>query len=158
MAAYSKSEQNPIIETLIQSSPAATSTPNPIQQQQQNLLNQDIITNIFFKFDPIQLLQQKDQLNLIATTLASSSSSNTTGKLKVQTSGDINNIVQSKNLNSFYSLLDNKKSINNEKQDETQDIAENTSLNNNMASQQNNQNQFIKVSMTASSQLNQTQK
>jgi hypothetical protein len=158
MAAYSKSEQNPIIETLIQSSPAATSTPNPIQQQQQNLLNQDIITNIFFKFDPIQLLQQKDQLNLIATTLGSSSSSNTTGKLKVQTSGDINNIVQSKNLNSFYSLLDNKKSINNEKQDETQDIAENTSLNNNMASQQNNQNQFIKLSMTASSQLNQTQK
>jgi len=78
MAAYSKSEQNPIIETLIQSSPAATSTPNPIQQH--------------------------------------------------------------------------------EKQDETQDIAENTSLNNNMASQQNNQNQFIKVSMTASSQLNQTQK
>jgi hypothetical protein len=157
MAAYSKSEQNPIIETLIQSSPAATSTPNPIQQQQQNLLNQDIITNIFFKFDPIQLLQQKDQLNLIATTLGSSSSSNTTGKLKVQTSDDINNIIQSNNLNSFYSLLDNKKS-NNGKQDETQDIVKNTSFNNNMASQQNNQNQFIKLSMTASSQLNQTQK
>ena len=44
-------------------SPAATSTPNPIQQQQQQqqniLSNQDIITNLFLKFDPVQLLQQK---------------------------------------------------------------------------------------------------
>ncbi len=151
--------QNPMIESLAQSTPAATSTPNPIQQQQQNLINQDIITNLFLKFDPVQLLQQKDQLSLIASTLAASNSSNQTGKLQGHLGGDPSNSIHNNNLNSFNNLLNNSKINTNDKQDEVHSIIKNSNLSNNMASQHHqNQQHFNKIANTAISQLNQSHK
>lgn len=58
-------QQQPLLESLMHSVPNATSTPNPIQQQQQHI-NQDIFTNLFLKFDPTQfLVPKKDQLQFI---------------------------------------------------------------------------------------------
>ena len=47
-------EQPALNETLVQTVPTATSTPNPIQQHQQ-----EIFTNILLKFDPTSLFQKK---------------------------------------------------------------------------------------------------
>lgn len=49
-----------LLDSRSQAGPAATSTPNPIQQQ--TSINHDILTNLFFKFDP-NLFQKKEQLN-----------------------------------------------------------------------------------------------
>ncbi|RNA19841.1 zinc finger protein 384-like [Brachionus plicatilis] len=50
------------LDSRVQAGPAATSTPNPIQQQ--SAINHDILTNLFFKFDP-NLFQKKDHLNFL---------------------------------------------------------------------------------------------
>ena len=51
-----QSQQQPaLIESLVQSVPNATSTPNPIQQQQQH----DIFANLLLKFDPTSFFQKK---------------------------------------------------------------------------------------------------
>lgn len=56
--------QQPLLDSLNQTAPTATSTPNPTQQQQ-NILNQDLITNLLFKFDPSSFFPKKEQLSLI---------------------------------------------------------------------------------------------
>ena len=50
-------QQQPLIESLVQSVPTATSTPNPIQQHQQQ--HQDIFTNLLLKFDPTSFFPKK---------------------------------------------------------------------------------------------------
>ena len=143
----SSTGNNPLIETLAQSTPAATSTPNPIQQQQQTILNQDIINNLFLKFDPANFFPKKDQLSLIASTLVASNGTNQQNSQLQQA----NSVIQANNLSSFNSLLNsnnnnnnnNANNSNNDKASEQSKEANNKKqiLNSNMTSQQ----QFVKL-------------
>lgn len=51
--------QPALIESLVQSVPNATSTPNPIQQQQQH----DIFANLLLKFDPTSFFHKKNAMS-----------------------------------------------------------------------------------------------
>jgi len=102
-------QQPALIESLVQSVPNATSTPNPIQQQQQ----QDIFTNLLLKFDPSSLFHKKngmsDQLfnvsNLNGFNLSqinSNSTNNQSGKMNNNSLNDpkkvnIDNLKQRSN-------------------------------------------------------------
>lgn len=180
MQTYTNSVHHPLIESLVQSTPAATSTPNPIQQQQQSVLNQDIITNLFLKFDPASFFpsSKKDQLSLIASTLANAQSpgpssntsinNNTSHQARPITNNQTQqSIMHANNLASFNNLLNSNNSSTADKQANNNNTSDGNSgqpinnkaskkilLNANMSSQLQQQ-QFIKM---AGQQQNQQQK